>query len=186
MYRPSINSAMDGYAVRSAGVHADAWLPVSQRIAAGDAPGRWPKAPWRASLPAPVPAGADAVIMQEQAHADGERVRFSAVAKASQNIRLAGEDIARDGVVLPAGAQLGPKRNWANGLGGQAYLDVAPAAVAVLFTGDELAEPGETLTAGKIYNSTATGCAACWKRWAARCATWASSRQPGRHPSGAG
>ena len=79
---PANNSAMDGYAVRSAEVHADAWLPVSQRIAAGDAPGPLAEGTVaRIFTGAPIPAGADAVIMQEQAHADGERVRFSAVAK---------------------------------------------------------------------------------------------------------
>ena len=152
---PVNNSAMDGYAVRSAEVHADAWLPVSQRIAAGDAPGPLAEGTVaRIFTGAPIPAGADAVIMQEQAHADGERVRFSAVAKTGQNIRLAGEDIARDGVVLPAGAQLGPAQLGLAASVGEAYLDVLrPLRVAVLFTGDELAEPGETLTAGKIYNS---------------------------------
>lgn len=152
---PANNSAMDGYAVRSAEVHADAWLPVSQRIAAGDAPGPLAEGTVaRIFTGAPIPAGADAVIMQEQAHADGERVRFSAVAKTGQNIRLAGEDIARDGVVLPAGAQLGPAQLGLAASVGEAYLDVLrPLRVAVLFTGDELAEPGETLTAGKIYNS---------------------------------
>lgn len=152
---PANNSAMDGYAVRSAEVHTDAWLPVSQRIAAGDVPG--PLAEGSAArifTGAPIPAGADAVIMQEQAHADGERVRFSAPAKPGQNIRLAGEDVGKDSVLLPAGTRLGAAELGLAASVGEAYLDVLrPLKVAVLFTGDELAEPGETLSSGKIYNS---------------------------------
>ena len=92
--------------------------------------------------------------MQEQAHADGERVRFSAVAKTGQNIRLAGEDIARDGVVPPAGAQLGPAQlglaaRWAKPI----WMCCARCGWRCCSLATNWPEPGETLTAGKIYNS---------------------------------
>lgn len=152
---PADNSAMDGYAVRCADISANMALPVSQRVAAGDAPAPLAEGSVaRIFTGAPIPAGADAVIMQEQAQVEGECVRFSAAARPGQNIRLAGEDIAREDVVLPAGVRLGPAELGLAASVGEAYLDVLrPLRVAVLFTGDELAEPGETLTPGKIYNS---------------------------------
>ena len=153
---PCDNSAMDGYAVRSSDIQPERMLPISQRIPAGAVPGPLAEGSVaRIFTGAPIPAGADAVIMQEQAHPDGDKVRFSAAAKPGQNIRRSGEDISKDSVVLSAGTRLSPAELGLAASIGCAYLDVLrPLKVAVFFTGDELAERGEPLSAGKIYNST--------------------------------
>ena len=102
---------MDGYAVRSAEI-ADEGMPlaVSQRIPAGAAP--QPLQPGTAArifTGAPVPAGADAIVMQEdtEALADG-RVRILRVPDAGQWIRRSGEDITRGSTVLARGTRIGP------------------------------------------------------------------------------
>jgi molybdopterin molybdotransferase len=101
-----------------------------------------------------VPAGADAVIMQEQAVLDGGQVRFDILPAAGDWIRRAGEDIRRDSVVLTAGTRLTPQALGLAASVGLAMLPVRPRLrVACFFTGDELAMPGETLAPGAIYNS---------------------------------
>mgnify|MGYP001766326707 CR=1 FL=1 len=160
---PQDNSSMDGYAVRAADVsHAGAVLRVSQRIPAGTAahPLEHGTAA-RIFTGAPVPPGADTVVMQEDAEAVGgdvHAVRFHRVPETAQWIRRAGEDVRRGAVVLPQGARLSPA-----GLGlaasiGCARLDVAaPVRVALFSTGDELVMPGDVapadMPAGAIYNS---------------------------------
>ncbi len=154
---PMDTSAMDGYAVRVADLIGDETvLPVSQRIAAGHAPeplARGTAA--RIFTGAPVPPGADAVVMQEQCEAreDGTIVIRHRPA-VEEFINRQGSDIRRDSVVLAAGTRL---RAPALGLAasvGMAKLQVARRLrVAVFFTGDELTMPGEALRAGSIYNS---------------------------------
>ncbi|MCW3478526.1 molybdopterin molybdotransferase MoeA [Neisseriaceae bacterium JH1-16] len=165
---PHDNSAMDGYALRLA--EFGQVLPVSQRIPAGSVP-----APLAAGsvarifTGAPIPLGADTVIMQEQADVqDDGRVLLSGNPALGQNIRRAGEDIADGQIVLQAGQRLGPADLGLAASLGIATLTVRRAlTVAVFFTGDELTEPGQALAAGKIYNSnrywlvpalTALGC----------------------------
>jgi len=151
---PHDNSAMDGYAVRAA--EAATALPVTQRIPAGAVPG--PLAAGSAArifTGAPVPPGADAVVMQEQTEQqpDGS-VLFTAAVAAGQNIRRRGEDITEGQTVLAAGQRL---RDADLGLAasiGAASLTVhARLRVAVFFTGDELLEPGQPAAPGKIYNA---------------------------------
>lgn len=155
------NSAMDGYALRCADVAAPGTaLPVSQRIAAGSS-----SAPLQAGTAAriftgaPVPPGADAVVMQEDCVAqDDGSVRIQAVPRAGQNIRRAGEDIARGAVVLHAGTRLTPAALGLAASIGLARLPVARRPrVALCSTGDELVMPGEvaphSLPPGAIYNS---------------------------------
>ena len=156
------NSAMDGYALRTADVTvAGVVLPVSQRIAAGShgtplAAGTVA----RIFTGAPVPAGADTVVMQEEceALAPEAQVRLLSVPKMGQHIRRAGEDVARGTVVLAKGCRLGPAElGLAAGIG-LAKLDVVRRPRVALFsTGDELVMPGDCAPAdmppGAIYNS---------------------------------
>ncbi|WP_232219902.1 gephyrin-like molybdotransferase Glp [Pseudogulbenkiania sp. MAI-1] len=151
---PHDNSAMDGYALRVADFGQA--LPVSQRIPAGHAP-----APLQAGSAAriftgaPIPAGADAVVMQEQCEVleDG-RVTIQKAPVAGQNIRRAGEDIASGQTVLAAGQRLSTADIGLLASIGVAEVSVVrPLRVAVFFTGDELVEPGEALGPGQIYNS---------------------------------
>ncbi|WP_311221661.1 MULTISPECIES: gephyrin-like molybdotransferase Glp [unclassified Acidovorax] len=158
---PNDNSAMDGYAVRRADVaQAGAELAVSQRIPAGSAPA--PLAAGTAArifTGAPVPDGADAIVMQEDCEAlAGDRVRVNAVPAAGQWVRRAGEDIGLGAQVLAAGTRLGPAALGLAASIGLACLEVSRRPRVALFsTGDELVMPGDVppdrMPPGVIYNS---------------------------------
>jgi len=153
---PADNTSMDGYVMRAADVPAAGTrLPVSQRIPAGHvgtelAPGTAARI-FTGGL---IPPGADAVVMQEQCVADGNDVIVNHVPQSGEWIRRAGEDIEAGSVILPAGTRLTPQALGLAASVGQARLDVVRRVrVAVFFTGDELAMPGEPLKLGAIYNS---------------------------------
>ncbi|MCB1979306.1 MAG: molybdopterin molybdotransferase MoeA [Burkholderiaceae bacterium] len=157
---PQDNSAMDGYAVCCADVpQAGTVLPVLQRIAAGSA--GEPLAPGSAArifTGAPVPPGADAVLMQEDCEALEGAVRINAVPHPGQWIRRAGEDITLGSEVLAAGTRLTPAELGLAASIGLATLQVARRPRVALFsTGDELVMPGEVapqdMRPGAIYNS---------------------------------
>ncbi|MCG9080432.1 molybdopterin molybdotransferase MoeA [Laribacter hongkongensis] len=152
---PQDNSAMDGFALRVADWAEGKTLPVSQRVPAGTQP--QPLQPGTAArifTGAPVPAGADCVVMQEQCRQEGDCVLVASAPRAGQNIRRAGEDIAAGTVVVAAGSRLKPADIGLIASVGQPEVEVLrPLRVAVFFTGDELTEPGETLFPGRIYNS---------------------------------
>ncbi|KQW00567.1 gephyrin-like molybdotransferase Glp [Rhizobacter sp. Root1221] len=153
---PADNSAMDGYAMRRADVPAAGTvLPVSQRVAAGHVGAALqPGTAARIFTGAPVPHGADAVVMQEQCEALDGAVRVGIVPDAGLAIRRRGEDVRRDSVVLPAGTRLTPQALGLAASVGAASLDVVRRPRVALFsTGDELAMPGEALKPGAIYNS---------------------------------
>jgi molybdopterin molybdotransferase len=153
---PLDNSQMDGYAVRTVDVPAaGTTLRVSQRIAAGHVGGPLePGTAARIFTGAPVPAGADAIVMQEACTTMGERVTLGEVPARGAWIRRAGLDIAAGDVVVPAGSRLRPQDVGLIAAVGIAELSVfRRLQVAVFFTGDELAMPGEPLAPGRIYNS---------------------------------
>ncbi|MES2099024.1 MAG: gephyrin-like molybdotransferase Glp [Pseudomonadota bacterium] len=157
---PADNTSMDGYAMRAADVPASGTvLPVSQRIPAGIV--GQPLQPGTAArifTGAQVPAGADAVVMQEQCEVVRDRidegVRVNLVPATGQWIRRRGEDVRAGDVVLPAGTRLTPQALGLAATVGAATLRVARRPRVALFsTGDELAMPGEPLKPGAIYNS---------------------------------
>jgi molybdopterin molybdotransferase len=158
---PQDNSSMDGYAVRRAEIADEGVaLPVSQRIPAGAA--AQPLQPGtvaRIFTGAPVPAGADAIVPQEETEPAGEAaVRILRVPSEGAWIRRSGEDVTRGSVVLALGQRLDPAAcGLAAGIG-RAQLQVAPRPRVALFsTGDELVMPGtvppEQMRPGAIYNS---------------------------------
>ncbi len=153
---PADNSAMDGYAVRLADVaHPGVKLPLSQRILAG-AVGQplQPGTAARIFTGAPVPPGADAVLMQEDCSADGADIVINKLPQPAENIRRAGEDIAAGAQVLAAGSRIGAAEMGLAASVGLAELPVfRRLKVACFFTGDELVTPGLALQPGQIYNS---------------------------------
>ncbi len=153
---PLDNSAMDGYAVRAADVAVvGTSLPVSQRIPAGTVGTTLqPGTAARIFTGAPIPAGADAVVMQERCEHAGDNVVINHVPKPGEHIRRAGEDVAPGAQILAAGARLRPQDTAFAASVGLATLPVLRRVrVAVFFTGDELRMPGEPLPPGAIYNS---------------------------------
>jgi molybdopterin molybdotransferase len=153
---PLDNSQMDGYAVRSVDVPAGGTtLPVSQRIAAGHVGAALePGTAARIFTGAPVPAGADAIVMQEACVAEGSRVTINEVPQRGAWIRKAGIDIAAGDTVVAAGCRLRPQDLGLIASIGLARVTVfRRLRVAVFFTGDELAMPGDPLPPGRIYNS---------------------------------
>ena len=161
---PADNTSMDGYAMRAADVPAPGTLlPVSQRIPAGvvGTPLQ-PGTTARIFTGAPLPTGADAVVMQEHCEAvPGEglgAVRVHEVPTAGQWVRRRGEDVQCDAVVLAPGLRLTPQALGLAASVGSATLTVLRRPRVALFsTGDELVMPGETapgqMRPGAIYNS---------------------------------
>ncbi|MGF6538844.1 molybdopterin molybdotransferase [Paraburkholderia youngii] len=152
---PMHTSAMDGYAVRIADLAHGSRLPVLQRIPAGHAPAPLaPNSAARIFTGATVPAGADAVVMQEQTEVAGDEVTIVHRPQAGEWITAQGADIRAGSVILPAGTRLTPQALGLAASVGCAQLEVRRRVkVAVFFTGDELTMPGEPLRPGAIYNS---------------------------------
>jgi len=160
---PQDNSSMDGYAVRRADVSAPGVvLPISQRIAAGQSGGPLePGTCARIFTGAPMPEGADAVVMQEDTREVGgdlHAVHIDAVPEPGQWVRRSGEDVTRGATVLRRGQRLDEAALGLAASLGLAQLSVLRRPRVALFsTGDELVMPGEVppeaMKPGAIYNS---------------------------------
>jgi molybdopterin molybdotransferase len=149
---PMDNSAMDGYAVST---RDSSKLKVTQKIMAGSV-GR-PLEPGTAArifTGAPIPPGADAVVMQEHTAVEGDFVVLKKKPKPGEWIRLTGSDVRKGGEILPAGKRLLPQDA---GLAASVGIKTLPVyrkvRLGLFFTGDELVMPGEPLAPGRIYNS---------------------------------
>ena len=158
---PQDNSSMDGYALYCAdAAQPGAELPVSQRIAAGSSgPALQPGTVARIFTGAPIPAGADAVVMQEDCEVlPSGAIRVKAAPTRNQWIRRAGEDVQHGQVVLAAGQRMAPAELGLAASIGLSHLIVsAKPRVALFSTGDELVMPGTVapgdMKPGAIYNS---------------------------------
>jgi molybdopterin molybdotransferase len=151
---PFDNSAVDGFAVE-AGPPAELQLIGESR--AGHPSGRnlRPGAAVRISTGAEIPIGATAVVPVERAHASSGRVQVEG-SEEGENIRRAGEDVRGGDLVLRAGTLIGPAELGVAASIGRDHLPCTRRPrVAVLVTGDELAEPGNDLGPGRIYSSNA-------------------------------
>src|SRR3569623_714326 len=155
---PYDNSAMDGYAVRSADLPAEqqcelqvvgtalAGAPYAGTVGAGECV--------RIMTGAMLPAGADTVVMQEEATQQGDASFIAAGHRPGNHVRYAGEDLTRHDLVIAAGKRLTPAD-----LGVLASLGIVQVEVvrrprvAFFSTGDELKPVGEPLTAGALYDS---------------------------------
>jgi molybdopterin molybdotransferase len=162
------NSAMDGYAVRSADVvaataHEPVKLPVHGEIPAGDTAAHAvePGACIRIMTGAPMPAGADAVVPVESTDGGTETVAIYAAAGAGASVRLAGGDAQPGDLLLPGGTRLGAVHVGLLAAAGRATVLARPRPrVTVISTGNELVEPGTPLIPGQIWESNATMLAA--------------------------
>ncbi|MGB5562312.1 MAG: gephyrin-like molybdotransferase Glp [Sedimenticolaceae bacterium] len=149
-------SAMDGYALRAADCSAlGTQLPVSQRVPAGVSPQPLAAASAaRIFTGAPIPEGADAVVMQEVCEDLDGAVRINTPVEPGSNIRRRGEDIGAGAEVVAAGTRLLPQHLGLAASVGVSQLEVCRRPRVALFaSGDELVMPGNPLTPGKIYNS---------------------------------
>ena len=155
---PHANSAVDGYAVAYADLAPDGEteLPIGGRAAAGhplDRSIRRGEA-IRIFTGAPMPDGADTVMMQEDCIVAGDRVRLKLGIRQGANRRHAGEDLAVGETALAAGRRCGPAElGLAAALGHHELPVHRPLRVALLSTGDEVREPGAELPPGAIYDA---------------------------------
>jgi molybdopterin molybdotransferase len=154
---PTTNSAVDGYAVAGADIPASGTraLEIVGELAAGSVfTGTIQRGQaLRIMTGAPMPAGADTVYLQEQVERAGDRVIVGPMA-AGVNVRQRGEDVQAGAVVLAAGIVLRPQEiGVAASLGLAQLLVRQKPRVAILSTGDEVAEPGSVRKAGQIFDS---------------------------------
>lgn len=167
---PFAASSMDGYAVRAAEARAGATLPVTGDAQAGRAhAGALPEgAAIRIFTGAPLPEGADAVLIQENAEREGDRIRVTEAPEAGAHIRPAGSDFA-EGHRLEAPRRLNPRDIALLAAMNVAEVTVARRPeVAIIPTGDELVMPGEAPGPDQIVASNNFGLAAQLRRWGAR------------------
>ena len=158
---PFDRSPLDGYALHSADTagasrETPVTLPVVMKLYAGDAPAAALPAGCAARIMtgAPLPEGADCILMQELTDSGEETVQLYAAVKPLQNVVFRGEDVAAGAVIAPAGTVLTPAHLGV--LAGQGYAEVTvcrPLTVGILSTGSELLAPGAPWAPGKIYDA---------------------------------
>jgi molybdopterin molybdotransferase len=165
---PADNSAMDGYAVRSADLagaskSSPRELPVGFEVAAGGDAER-PLATGEAArilTGAPLPRGADAVVRQEDTERRGDRVAIRVEAPPGEHVRRAGEDVRPGELILEAGRRIGPAEVGMLASLGRGFVAVRQRPrVAILSGGDELVEPDQPVDGGKIVSSNSYSIAA--------------------------
>jgi molybdopterin molybdotransferase len=165
---PADCSAMDGYALRAADLAgatraAPRELALAFEVAAGAAAPR-PLRPGEAArifTGAPLPEGADSIVMQEDTEASGARVRFFAAPAQGEHVRAAGEDVRAGETVLEAGTRLGAAQLGLLASLGRSFVPVhRRPRVAILSGGDELVEPDQDAAGGRIVASNAWSLAA--------------------------
>jgi molybdopterin molybdotransferase len=154
---PFANSAMDGYALRAADTaRAPSTLTVVGESAAGRAFGSvlGPGQAVRIFTGAPMPEGADAIVMQEDARRDGDRVSLADAVAAGENLREEGLDFRAGEALIAAGRRLSPRDVALAAAANHTHLTVRRRArVAILATGDELVQPGGALGPAQIIAS---------------------------------
>lgn len=165
---PFAASAMDGWAVRDADAAEGAVLAIAGESAAGRGfdgvlqPGQ----AVRIFTGAAIPAGADRVVVQEEAMRDGDTVRLTHPPSAGRNIRPAGGDFRAGSSLLPAGARLDPWRMSLAAAAGRAEVLVsARPRIAILTTGEELVSPGGQPGPFQIFESGSAGLVPMIARW---------------------
>ena len=157
-------SAMDGYAVAESATHPGEWLTIAHEIKAGAAdPGILSDGQVaRIFTGAPLPEGADCVIMQEYAEREGKKVRFSEGYGPARHIREAGSDFRAGDRLLKRASRLTPRAIVSAAAADVATVEVhARPRIAIIATGDELAPPGSAFeTPGALPESASFGVAA--------------------------
>lgn len=159
------NSAMDGWAVRAVDVSVDGGL-TSLRIVGTSQAGGGVSLPTigsgeacRIMTGAPIPEGADAIVMVEDSEVEGECVSITGIAR-PHYIRRRGENFTTGEEILPPGSLLTPARlALAGAMGHGEVVVLSPPTIAIIGTGDELVVPGQPLSEGQLYESNTTALA---------------------------
>ncbi|MHB1950542.1 MAG: molybdopterin molybdotransferase MoeA [Acidiferrobacteraceae bacterium] len=152
---PFTNSSMDGYALECRNGQAGRVLRVAGESRCGVVPSALERGTaMRVFTGAPLPAGADAVIMQEEVVAEGDSIRLGASVEAGRNVRMAGEDFVAGAPLYAAGHRVRSLDLALLAIAGIDRVPVRPMPRALVFaTGDELIAPGSPLAPGQVYES---------------------------------
>ncbi|MCQ9617194.1 molybdopterin molybdotransferase MoeA [Paenalcaligenes niemegkensis] len=155
---PADNSAMDGYAIRFADFQEGISYPIQQRVYAGDLPQAiQPGQAIRLFTGSLIPEGADTIVIQEDCTETDGKLHINVAPVQGQHVRFTGEDMPAGKAILLKGTVIGSGQIAILASQGVTEIDVFPVPkIGILTTGNELAEPGQPLHAGQIYNSNAS------------------------------